>query len=123
MSLSDIKGYDNGNFGPSDTITREQAMTMIARAAKLTGLDVSLTDGDVSVLLGAYTDGASDEPFPVGFTETENWLRGVVCQYCLNKLYYGLKYQAAYTLTIVLFHDNFMLIKYYFECPLRRNGL
>lgn len=54
-----IKGYGSGNFGPSDTITREQAMTMLARAMKLTGLDVSLTDGDVSALLEAYTDGAS----------------------------------------------------------------
>ena len=34
-------------------------MTMLARAMKLTGLDVSLTDGDVRALLGAYTDGAS----------------------------------------------------------------
>jgi len=54
-----IKGYGSGNFGPNDTITREQAMTMLARAMKLTGLDVSLTDGDVRALLGAYTDGAS----------------------------------------------------------------
>ena len=54
-----IKGYDNGNFGPSNTITREQAMAMIARAMKITDLDVNLTDSDVSTLLGAYTDGAS----------------------------------------------------------------
>ena len=54
-----IKGYDNGNFGPSNTITREQAMAMLARAMKITGIDVNLTDSDVSTLLGAYTDGAS----------------------------------------------------------------
>ncbi|BAL00304.1 putative surface layer protein [Oscillibacter valericigenes Sjm18-20] len=54
-----IKGYDNGNFGPNDTIKREQAMTMIARAMKITGLTVTLTDSDVSALIGVYTDGAS----------------------------------------------------------------
>ena len=54
-----IKGYDNGSFGPNDTITREQAMTMIARAMKITGLTVALTDSDISSLLGAYLDVAS----------------------------------------------------------------
>ena len=54
-----INGYDNGTFGPNDTITREQGMTMIARAMKITGLTVTLTDSDVSTLIGAYTDGAS----------------------------------------------------------------
>ncbi|MPM28888.1 hypothetical protein SDC9_75425 [bioreactor metagenome] len=61
-----IKGYDNGNFGPSDIITREQAMTMLARAMKLTGLDVIVTDGDVSALLGAYTDGATASAYAEG---------------------------------------------------------
>ncbi len=54
-----VGGYDNGNFGPKDTITREQAMTMIARAMRITGLDNGLTDSEVSALLGAYKDVAS----------------------------------------------------------------
>ena len=53
-----INGYNNGNFGPNDTITRQQAMVMIARAMKITGLTISLTGNDISALLGAYTDGA-----------------------------------------------------------------
>ena len=39
-----INGYGNGNFGPQDKITREQAMAMIARAMKITGLDAGVTD-------------------------------------------------------------------------------
>ncbi len=54
-----IKGYDDKTFGPNDLITREQAMTMVARAMKITGLDVNLSEGDVSGLLGAYTDAAT----------------------------------------------------------------
>ncbi|NCB50252.1 MAG: hypothetical protein EOM54_00015 [Clostridia bacterium] len=54
-----ITGYDSASFAPNDTITREQAMTILARAMKLTGLSVSLTDSEVSALLAGYTDGAS----------------------------------------------------------------
>lgn len=34
-------------------------MTILARAMKLTGLSVSLSDSEVSTLLADYTDGAS----------------------------------------------------------------
>ncbi len=54
-----IKGYDSTSYGPNDTITREQAMAIIARAMKLTDLSVSLTDSEVSTLLAKYTDGAA----------------------------------------------------------------
>ncbi|NCB52630.1 MAG: hypothetical protein EOM54_12245 [Clostridia bacterium] len=54
-----VNGYGNGYFGPNDLIPREQAMTMIARAMKLTGLEVSLAESDISELLGVYADGAS----------------------------------------------------------------
>jgi len=54
-----ITGYDSTSYGPNDTITREQAMAILARAMKLTGLSVSLTDSEVSELLAKYTDGAS----------------------------------------------------------------
>ncbi|HIW33456.1 MAG TPA: S-layer homology domain-containing protein [Candidatus Paenibacillus intestinavium] len=33
-----INGYSDGSFKPTDTITREQAMSMLARAMKITGL-------------------------------------------------------------------------------------
>lgn len=54
-----ITGYDSKSFGPGDTITREQAMTIITRAMRLTGLEVSFNDGESAALLSAYTDGAS----------------------------------------------------------------
>ncbi len=54
-----INGYSAAAFGPNDLITREQAMTIIARAMKITGLTIALTGSDVSALIGAYTDGAS----------------------------------------------------------------
>lgn len=54
-----IKGYDFSTFGPNNLITREQAMSMIARAMKLTGLEVSLTNSDISGLLTGYTDTTS----------------------------------------------------------------
>jgi hypothetical protein len=54
-----ITGYDSGTFGPSDTITREQAMAIIARAMKLTELSENLTDKDVGAILAKYTDSAA----------------------------------------------------------------
>ncbi|MPM09265.1 Endo-1,4-beta-xylanase A [bioreactor metagenome] len=51
-----ITGYNSENFAPSDTITREQAMTILARAMKLTGLIVNLTDSEASALLANYSD-------------------------------------------------------------------
>jgi len=51
-----ITGYGNGNFGPADKITREQAMLMIARAMKITGLDAKLTDGEAQELLQGFAD-------------------------------------------------------------------
>jgi len=54
-----ITGYGNGTFGPNDKITREQAMTMIARAMKITGLQVSLTDSEITAMLDKFTDGIS----------------------------------------------------------------
>ena len=58
-----VTGFAGGSFAPNDKITREQAMTIIARAMKLTGLSVSLTDSDISTLLAGYTDGSSASDF------------------------------------------------------------
>ncbi|MEA4920304.1 MAG: S-layer homology domain-containing protein [Clostridiaceae bacterium] len=54
-----IKGYDNGNFGPNDMITREQAMTMITRAMMITKLSAGLTDSETNQLLSTFSDGES----------------------------------------------------------------
>ena len=54
-----ITGYDNVSYSPNDKITREQAIAILERAMKLTGLSVSLTDSEVNALLANYTDGVS----------------------------------------------------------------
>ncbi|MDD3394258.1 MAG: S-layer homology domain-containing protein, partial [Anaerotignum sp.] len=53
-----VSGYSNGAFGSNDSITREQAMAMIARAMKTTDLQVSLSDSETNKLLGVYSDGS-----------------------------------------------------------------
>ena len=53
-----IAGYSKVAYGPNDTITREQAMAILARAMKITGLNVSLTDSEINALLAKYKDGA-----------------------------------------------------------------
>lgn len=54
-----IKGYSEDTFGPNDTITREQAMAMIARAMKITDIKVGLTDSEINQLLKVYVDGVT----------------------------------------------------------------
>ena len=51
-----ITGYNSKNFAPNDIITREQAMTILARAMKLPGLVVTLNDSEVAELLANYSD-------------------------------------------------------------------
>ncbi len=51
-----ISGYDNGKFGPNDKITREQAMTIIARAMNITGLKAGLNMSEFDKLPGVFTD-------------------------------------------------------------------
>ncbi len=51
-----ITGYGSGRFGPNDKITREQAMTMIAKAMKLTDLEAGITSADISSLLAGFGD-------------------------------------------------------------------
>jgi hypothetical protein len=53
-----VTGYNATTFGPLDKITREQAMTMIARAMKYTGLKPTLNDNDINTLLKGFTDSA-----------------------------------------------------------------
>ena len=51
-----ISGYNNKEFRPNDRITREQAMTIIAKAMKITGLKVQFTIGEVEDILKAFGD-------------------------------------------------------------------
>ena len=50
---------EDGNFNPDDTITREEAMVMIAKAMKLTGLAPELSDAERTSQLSKIAD-ASD---------------------------------------------------------------
>ncbi|MDF2632537.1 MAG: putative surface layer protein, partial [Caproiciproducens sp.] len=58
-----IKGYSDVVFGPDDKITREQAMTMIARAMKITGLSAGLTSVERDGFMGAYKDRSAVSSF------------------------------------------------------------
>ncbi len=60
-----ITGYDDGTFRPNDLITREQAMTMLARAMDITKLSPSLSDSQVTALLVTYSDS----------TDVSNWAK------------------------------------------------
>lgn len=51
-----IQGYEGGVFGPSRTISREEAMVMIGRAAELTGMAAQAEDGTDNA------EGSTDAP-------------------------------------------------------------
>ncbi|MGE4353319.1 MAG: S-layer homology domain-containing protein [Oscillospiraceae bacterium] len=51
-----VTGYDDGTFRPNDKITREQAMTVIARAMAITKLSAGLSDSGAAALPAGYTD-------------------------------------------------------------------
>lgn len=51
-----ISGYADGSFHPEEKITREQAMTIIAKAMELTGLKNQLATHNADAALGAFAD-------------------------------------------------------------------
>ncbi|PKM67731.1 MAG: hypothetical protein CVU95_06545 [Firmicutes bacterium HGW-Firmicutes-2] len=51
-----VSGYDKDHFGPMDQITREEAMTMVARAMKITGPQVEFMANEAEELLVAFKD-------------------------------------------------------------------
>jgi hypothetical protein len=51
-----ISGYGDGRFGPSDKITREQAMAIASRAMNITGLKVEFANGEMDKLLAGFAD-------------------------------------------------------------------
>lgn len=53
-----INGFEDGPFRPNDKITREQAMAIIAKAMKITGLKDTLPAVESGELLGRYNDAA-----------------------------------------------------------------
>lgn len=51
-----INGFDDGTFRPNDKITREQAMTIIAKAMTVSGLKAELHGQDADGLLDPFGD-------------------------------------------------------------------
>lgn len=51
-----INGVSETSFNPNGTITREEAATMVARAAKLCGHDTSLTTNEIRNILAGFSD-------------------------------------------------------------------
>lgn len=54
-----LLGGSDGRFRPDDTITREEAFAVIARAAKLAGIQATAATGDADRILLAFADGAA----------------------------------------------------------------
>ncbi|MEN6327430.1 MAG: S-layer homology domain-containing protein, partial [Syntrophomonas sp.] len=51
-----ISGYGDGQFGPEDRISREQAFAMIARTMDITGLKTEIAAGEADKLLTKFSD-------------------------------------------------------------------
>ena len=58
-----VKGRSATSFDPSGTITRQEAATMVARAAKLCGMDTDQTAAAVRTVLASFSD----------YAETADW--------------------------------------------------
>ncbi|WP_246469803.1 S-layer homology domain-containing protein [Cohnella nanjingensis] len=54
-----VEGYKDGTFGAAKTITRQEAIAMIARAMKLAGLDTNIGPADADAALSGFSDGAA----------------------------------------------------------------
>jgi len=52
-----VSGYADGTFRPNQSITRQEAMVMVARALKLAGLETDLPDETAEAALGSFADG------------------------------------------------------------------
>ncbi|WP_193556127.1 InlB B-repeat-containing protein [Paenibacillus ginsengarvi] len=53
-----VDGYEDGAFRPANTITREEAMTIVIRAMKLTGLglEATMNPADIEAALSIFSD-------------------------------------------------------------------
>lgn len=52
-----INGYEDGTFRPNQSITRQEAMTVLARTLSIAKLNDKLSDAEVKQQLAAFTDG------------------------------------------------------------------
>jgi uncharacterized repeat protein (TIGR02543 family) len=52
-----MSGYEDGTFHPTQAITRQEAITVLARALSIAKLNATLSDAEASQILSAYADG------------------------------------------------------------------
>lgn len=60
-----VTGYDNGKFGVSDKVTREQLVTFLYRYAKYKGYDYSYTNDRETIVSAQYNDYINVSEFAV----------------------------------------------------------
>ncbi|WP_236291943.1 S-layer homology domain-containing protein [Paenibacillus allorhizoplanae] len=53
-----VSGYPDGSFAPTASVTREEAMSMIARAMKVINSAFGMDESETDVLLSSFTDKA-----------------------------------------------------------------
>ncbi|WP_136608770.1 S-layer homology domain-containing protein [Paenibacillus dokdonensis] len=58
-----INGYEDRTFHPTDNITREQAMVMLAKAMETSGLKPQMTTNSTEEVLRSYTDAVDASPW------------------------------------------------------------
>lgn len=54
-----IQGYSESEFGPNQSITRQEAMVIVQRALKLAGLETVLSNEDINAQLLVFKDSSS----------------------------------------------------------------
>ena len=67
-----VNGVGGGKFNPEGTITRQEAATMVARAAKVLKLDIAADDADE--VLALFSDGAA----------VADWAKGAMAGCCAS---------------------------------------
>ncbi len=74
VSYGIVNGTSDTIFNPSGTITRQQAAAMIARAAKLCGMDTNMDNGEIRDVLAQFGD----------YVKTDDWARQPLA-FCYNQ--------------------------------------
>lgn len=66
VSNSIMTGYNNGNFGVGDKLTRQDACTVICRFARYLGIDTEIEDGEIQTTLDVFDDADSISAYAQG---------------------------------------------------------
>jgi len=75
-----ILGVGEGKFDALRSITREEAMAMVQRAAKIAGMNVNVTDAEIANSLAKFTDYNEFSPWAqsvAAFNIQESLIQGV----------------------------------------------